>query len=65
MPRESVPLDDVIRSMMNHVKVIIIKNIHFNKEYTFNRKFKTLQKNVRIMEPGLLQEVLKKRQKGI
>ena len=41
-------------------KVIIIKDIHFNKEYIFNGKFKTLQENIKIIEPGLLQEVLKK-----
>ena len=41
-------------------KVIIIRDIHFNKEYIFDKKFNTLQKNIRIMEPGLLQEVLKK-----
>ena len=35
MPRESVPLDDVIRSMMNHVKIKVIlkicKDIWFGK----------------------------------
>ena len=41
-------------------KVIVIKDIHFNKKYIFDKKFKTLQENVRIMEPGLLQEILKK-----
>ena len=47
-------------------KVIIIKDVHFNQEYMFDGKFKTLRENVRIMEPGLLQEVLKKkRPKGI
>ena len=45
-------------------KVIIIRDIHFNKEYIFDRKFKTLQENVKIMEPGLLQEVLKEAVKG-
>ena len=45
-------------------RVIIIKDIHFNKEYIFDGKFKTLRKNVRIMEPGSLQKVLKKAAKG-
>ena len=40
-------------------KVIIIKNIHFNKKYIFNKKLKTLRENIRIIKPGLLQEVLK------
>ena len=41
-------------------KVIVIKDVHFNKKYIFDGKFKTLQKNIRIIEPGLLQKVLKK-----
>ena len=41
-------------------KVIVITDVHFNKEYIFDGKLKTLRKNIRIMEPGLLQEVLKK-----
>ena len=45
-------------------KVIIIKDVYFNKEYIFNRKFKTLRENIRIIKPGLLQEVLKKAAKG-
>ena len=44
--------------------MIIIKDIYFNKENIFDRKFKTLRKNVRIMELGLLQEVLKEAAKG-
>ena len=35
-------------------RVIIIKDIYFNKEYTFDKKLKTLRKNIRIIEPGLL-----------
>ena len=35
-------------------KVIITRDIYFNKEYTFDRKFKTLRENIKIMEPGLL-----------
>ena len=45
-------------------KVIVIKNVYFNKEYIFDKKFKTLRENIRIIEPGLLQEVLKKAAKG-
>ena len=45
-------------------KVIIIKDVHFNKEYIFDGKFKTLREKIRIIEPGLLQEVLKKATKG-
>ena len=44
--------------------MIIIRDIYFNKEYIFDKKFKTLQENIRIIEPGLLQEVLKKAAKG-
>ena len=44
--------------------MIVIKDVHFNKEYMFDRKFKTLRENIRIMELGLLQEVLKKAAKG-
>ena len=35
-------------------KVIVIRDVHFNKEYIFDGKFETLRENVRIMEPGLL-----------
>ena len=42
----------------------MIKDIHFNKKYIFDGKFKTLRENIKIMEPGLLQEVLKKTAKG-
>ena len=35
-------------------KVIIIRDVYFNKEYTFDGKFKTLRENIRIIEPGLL-----------
>ena len=45
-------------------KVIIIRDIHFNKKYIFDGKFKTLRKNIKIMELGLLQEVLKKAARG-
>ena len=40
--------------------MIVIRDIYFNKECIFDRKLKTLQENIKIMEPGLLQEVLKK-----
>ena len=45
-------------------KVIIIKNIYFNTKYIFDKKLKTLQKNIKIIELSLLQEVLKKAAKG-
>ena len=35
-------------------RVIIIKNVYFNKKYIFDGKFKTLRENIKIMEPGLL-----------
>ena len=35
-------------------KVIIIKDMYFNKEYIFYGKFETLRENIRIMELGLL-----------
>ena len=41
-------------------KVIVIKDVYFNKKYIFDKKFKTLRENIRIMKPGLLQKVLKK-----
>ena len=34
--------------------------MYFNEEYIFDKKLKTLRKNVKIIKPGLLQEVLKK-----
>ena len=45
-------------------KVIVIRDVHFNKEYTFDGKLKTLKENVKIIKPGLLQEILKKAAKG-
>ena len=45
-------------------KVIVIKDIYFNKKYIFDRKFKTLRENIKIIKLGLLQEVLKKAAKG-
>ena len=44
--------------------MIVIKDIHFNKEYIFNGKFKTLRENIKTIEPGLLQKVLQKAAKG-
>ena len=35
-------------------KVIVIKDIYFNKEYILNKKLKTLEKNIKIIKPGLL-----------
>ena len=35
-------------------------DIYFNKEYTFDENLRTLRKNIKILNPGLLQEVLKK-----
>ena len=42
----------------------MIRDVYFNKECTVNGKLKTLRENIKIMEPGLLQEVLKKAAKG-
>ena len=40
--------------------MILTRDIYFNKECIFDGKLKTLRENIKIMEPGLLQEVLKK-----
>ena len=44
--------------------MIVIRDVHFNEEFIFDGKLKTLRENVRIMEPGLLYEVLKKAARG-
>ena len=45
-------------------RVIVTRDVHFNEECMFDGKLETLRENVKIMEPGLLQEVLKEAARG-
>ena len=45
-------------------KVIVTRDVHFNEECIFDGKLETLRENVRVMEPGLLAEVLRESARG-